>query len=197
MKSNIPKNFNSTKICVNQSRFLSFVHGVKSVDDVKKIIKEYRVKYYDATHVCYGYCILIKNDLSYSGSDDNEPKNSAVIPILKAIKQFDMVNTLIIVIRYFGTSLLGKKLLSKTYYDVSFKVLESLEKQQVTRMYHYEISFKINDTKLYQKMINQINEFTIIKKEYKSDCVRIELRSKDQINFDNDKITIRLKDYGY
>ena len=40
-----------------RSKFLAFAHPVRTVDEVKDIVAQYRKKYYDARHVCYAYML--------------------------------------------------------------------------------------------------------------------------------------------
>lgn len=63
------------------------------------------------------------NNVKYS--DDGEPKGTAGIRILNAIEHFDLMNQLVIVIRYFGGTNLGVGPLGKTYYNCAYKTLEN------------------------------------------------------------------------
>lgn len=55
------------------------------------------------THACYGYKIGDKE----RSSDAGEPAGTAGRPILYAIQQSGYNNVLVVVVRYFGGTLLG------------------------------------------------------------------------------------------
>ena len=57
-----------------RSKFLAFAHHVDDVEDVKRIVQEYRKKYYDARHVCYAY-MLGPEKLDFKANDDGEPRD--------------------------------------------------------------------------------------------------------------------------
>ena len=39
------------------SRFISFIYPVKSEEEIKDIVTGLKMKYYDARHHCYAYCL--------------------------------------------------------------------------------------------------------------------------------------------
>lgn len=77
---------------------------IASEDEAKAIIATYKKKYHDARHVCYAY--RLGADL-WRTKDDGEPHGTAGLPILRAIDGAKLDNILVIVVRYFGGTLLG------------------------------------------------------------------------------------------
>lgn len=96
-----------------KSRFLSFVHPVETESDALEIIEKARKKYYDSTHVVFAYKIKENNICRFS--DDGEPQGTAGIPVLDVITKNELENVLIIVVRYFGGTLLGAGGLVRAY----------------------------------------------------------------------------------
>ncbi len=88
------------------SKFLSFAYPVNSEDEVQKIISDLKKQYHDARHHCYAY-LLDDTPCRSRAFDDGEPKNSAGQPILGQIRSKRLINTLVVVVRYFGGTLLG------------------------------------------------------------------------------------------
>ncbi|HIE16290.1 MAG TPA: YigZ family protein [Bacteroidales bacterium] len=88
------------------SKFLSFVHPVTSEHKVKIILNNYRTKFYDARHHCFAFRIGIKHILERS-NDDGEPSGTAGKPILGQLYSYNLTNTIIVVVRYFGGTKLG------------------------------------------------------------------------------------------
>lgn len=89
-----------------RSKFISYAFPVRTVEETKEIIDEYRKKYYDARHVCWAY-MLGADRMSFRANDDGEPSSTAGKPILGQINSNELTDILIIVIRYFGGIELG------------------------------------------------------------------------------------------
>ncbi|MFA6924585.1 MAG: YigZ family protein [Bacteroidales bacterium] len=108
------------------SKFLSFAYPVSSVEETKSIINEIRKKHHSANHKCYAYVIGYKKTIQ-KASDDGEPSNTAGKPILNQITSNDLTNVLIVVVRYFGGSLLGINGLTKAYRNAAADSIEKAE----------------------------------------------------------------------
>ncbi len=85
---------------------MAFAYPVSSEDEAQALIKTLRSEYHDARHWCYAYR-LGPEPLTERSSDDGEPANSAGKPILNQLKVHQLINVLIVVVRYFGGTLLG------------------------------------------------------------------------------------------
>ena len=88
------------------SRFLAFGFPVSDESEIKSILFSLRKKYHDARHHCYAYRIGT-DPFRYRANDDGEPPGTAGKPIYGQIVSHDLTNILIVVVRYFGGTLLG------------------------------------------------------------------------------------------
>jgi uncharacterized YigZ family protein len=88
------------------SRFLGFCIPVNTLDHVKIELKKLKELHPKAVHHCYAYRLGFDQNL-YRANDDGEPSGSAGKPILGQIDSFGLTNILIVIVRYFGGSLLG------------------------------------------------------------------------------------------
>ena len=104
------------------SKFLSFAHDIKDEEEAKALIAGYKKKYHDARHVCYAY--RLGPDL-WRTKDDGEPHGTAGLPILRAIDGAKKDNILVVVIRYFGGTLLGTGGLMVAYREATKQALEA------------------------------------------------------------------------
>lgn len=105
-------------ITEKKSKFFSFVFHVESPGEVKRIVEEHRKRYYDARHVCWAYMLGPERE-EYRSNDDGEPSGTAGKPILGQINLYGLTNVLIIVVRYFGGTLLGTSGLIKAYREAA------------------------------------------------------------------------------
>lgn len=88
-----------------KSKFIATVKPVDNEDDAIAFINEIKSKYSDARHNVYAYVIDENNIFRYS--DDGEPQGTAGMPVLDTIRKEGLVDTAVVVTRYFGGILLG------------------------------------------------------------------------------------------
>lgn len=88
------------------SRFIAFAYPIASIDDVKKYVDALRQEHHKARHWCYAYRLGTDGN-QFRANDDGEPSGSAGRPILGQIDSFELTDVLVVVVRYFGGTLLG------------------------------------------------------------------------------------------
>lgn len=88
------------------SRFIAYAYPVLTADDVKKHIDDLRQEHHKARHWCYAYRLGTDGN-QFRANDDGEPSGSAGRPILGQIDSFELTDVLVVVVRYFGGTLLG------------------------------------------------------------------------------------------
>ena len=125
-------------ITEKRSKFLAFAHHVENVEDVKRLVAEYRKKYYDARHVCRAY-MLGHERTDFRANDDGEPSSTAGKPILGQINSLELTNVFVVVIRYFGGVLLGTSGLIIAYREAAAEALADSTIE--TRLIEEEISY--------------------------------------------------------
>ena len=88
------------------SKFIAMAFPVKETDQVREITDRLRKEYHDARHHCYAYMLGADRN-TWRVNDDGEPSGTAGRPILGQINSSELTDILIVVIRYFGGTLLG------------------------------------------------------------------------------------------
>ncbi len=106
------------------SRFIGLSYPVKSEEEVKTLLQKVKKEHPQANHHCYAYR-LTTDPTVFRFSDDREPSGSAGKPILGAIQSKGLTDILIVVVRYFGGTLLGVPGLIAAYRATALKVIES------------------------------------------------------------------------
>ena len=96
-----------------KSRFISYVYPVQAESEVWEKLDMLRKKHYDSTHVVYAYKLKENNMQRFS--DDGEPQGTAGVPVLDVINKTDITDVLVVVVRYFGGTLLGAGGLVRAY----------------------------------------------------------------------------------
>lgn len=162
-----------------KSKFLSFIFPVKTADEVKEIVDAHRKKYYDARHVCWAYMLGWERD-DFRSNDDGEPSGTAGRPILGQINSAELTDVLILVVRYFGGTLLGTSGLIKAYKEaaaaaiVNAKIVEQTVDEIITLHFRYE---QLNDV---MRVLKQFDSVTW-EQDFTEDC-RMTLRLRKSLS---------------
>lgn len=108
------------------SKFLAFAFPVTNEDEIQKRQEDVRKLHSKARHHCYAWKLGLDDNL-YRANDDGEPSGTAGRPILGQIESFELTNVLIIVVRYFGGTLLGTSGLIQAYRQSAQDALEQAQ----------------------------------------------------------------------
>ena len=151
-----------------RSKFLAFAHHVENTDDIKKLLADYRKKYYDARHVCYAY-MLGPERTDFRANDDGEPSSTAGKPILGQINSNELTDILIVVVRYYGGVNLGTSGLIVAYREAAADALAhaSIETRQVEEIVKYSFAYpQMNDV---MRIVKDMNP-RIVSQTYDNTC---------------------------
>ena len=99
------------EIIEKKSRFIGYAAQAHSEDEAKAFIGEISREHPKARHIAFAY-VLTNTARS---SDDGEPRGTAGLPIYNIINRRNQKNVVVVVVRYFGGTLLGKGGLIRAY----------------------------------------------------------------------------------
>lgn len=88
------------------SKFIAYSYPFTDENKLKDILSDVKSSHPKARHHCYAYRLGMDRSV-FRINDDNEPAGSAGRPILNTLLSNDLTNILVIVVRYFGGTLLG------------------------------------------------------------------------------------------
>ena len=106
------------------SKFLAYAYPVESENEIREYIQILKKEHYSARHHCFAWRLGVAKD-RFRTNDDGEPSSTAGRPILGQIQRLDLTNILIVVVRYFGGTLLGVSGLIKAYGDAAADALQN------------------------------------------------------------------------
>ena len=106
--------FSCEEIIINKSRFIGYAAPCSSENEALSFLQNIRDEHKTATHHCYAY-IIGENCGIMRYSDDGEPGGTAGLPIMDVMRTKSIVNCCIVVVRYFGGTLLGTGGLVRAY----------------------------------------------------------------------------------
>lgn len=122
------------------SKFLAYAYPITGTQDVKEKLQHLKKEHPKAVHHCYAYR-LGTDGTQFRANDDGEPSGSAGKPILGQIDSAGLTNVLVVVVRYFGGTLLGVPGLINAYKTATNMALDSVPKTEKWIEDFFEITF--------------------------------------------------------
>lgn len=162
------------------SKFIAYAYPISSDEAVKAILQKLRAEHSKARHFCWA--LRLSPDRSiFRIQDDGEPSGTAGRPILNTMLSADVTNLLIVVVRYFGGTLLGVPGLINAYKSAASEALKEaiIIKKTVNDIYLAEFDYLyMNDV---MRLIKE-EQINILEQHFDNTCsVTLEIR-KAQLN---------------
>jgi len=171
------------------SKFLAMAYPVSSQKDISQRLAELRKKYHDARHHCYAWR-LGPEKTEYRVNDDGEPSGSAGKPIFGQIQSRDLSDVLIVVIRYFGGTLLGVGGLIRAYRAAASDALDRNQVIELKVYYRMKVDFSYDRMNAVMKMIKDF-ELEFEDQHFDLDCslsLRVWKRKSEKVMLGFSKI---------
>lgn len=150
------------------SKFLAYAYPIKSDGNVKEYISALKALHPKAGHHCWA--LRLSPDRSvFRLNDDGEPSGTAGRPILNTILSFDLTNILVVVVRYFGGTLLGVPGLINAYKSATIDALNTAKIIELTVNDVYMISFNYIQMNDVMKIIKD-HSLTILNQQFENTC---------------------------
>lgn len=137
------------------SKFIGLVFPVTDTNDVKKYLQEVKKEHPKATHHCFAWRLGTDGN-QFRVNDDGEPSGSAGRPILAQIDSRGVTNVLVVVVRYFGGTLLGVPGLVNAYKSAAALCLQIVPLVQKNRTQQYCIRFDYTQMNEIMRVVKQV-----------------------------------------
>jgi uncharacterized YigZ family protein len=158
------------------SKFLAFAFPIQTEADAKSHLITLRELHPKAVHHCYAYRLGM-DKMAYRISDDGEPSGTAGRPILNTLYSRNLTNILIIVVRYFGGTLLGVPGLINAYKSASEYALADAEIVTKHLSNIYQLSFSYIQMNEVMKIVKDL-DLPISNQLFEMDCrMDVEIRT--------------------
>ena len=138
------------------SKFIAFAFPIETTDDFKQQLQLLKKEHPKAVHHCFAYRIGTDGN-NFRSSDDGEPSGTAGKPILGQIDSKELTNIAVIVVRYWGGTLLGVPGLINAYKNAAAMALQvtPIIEKQVELKYSIEFDYtQMNDVMMILKQYN-------------------------------------------
>lgn len=135
---------------IKGSRFIAVSVPVSSLNDVRNIISTLQHQHPHANHCCWA--VRLTSGVERS-NDDGEPNGSAGAPILQRLQRANLLDSLIVVVRYFGGTKLGVGGLIRAYGGCANAAIEHATIQAMRVVSIYELCFSYSEQSLIRPVV--------------------------------------------
>ena len=162
------------------SKFLAFAYPIQSENQIKEIVARLKAEHPKARHHCWAMRLSIDRSV-FKLNDDGEPSGTAGRPILNTLLSKDITNVLVVVVRYFGGTLLGVPGLINAYKTATEDALTNALIIEKTVNDIYTISFDYLQMNDVMRLIKDA-DLQIIEQQFDNNCsIQVSIR-KTQVN---------------
>ncbi len=122
------------------SKFIAYAFPVETEEEALQRVREVRKQHPKARHHCFAWRLGFGGE-RFRANDDGEPSGTAGRPILGQIDRWQLTNVVVVVVRYFGGTLLGTSGLIQAYKGSTAAALEAAEKVERMAEAYFEVNF--------------------------------------------------------
>lgn len=160
------------------SKFIAYAFPMAEEEAFREHLTEVRALHPKARHYCWAYRLSPDRQV-FRINDDGEPSGSAGRPILNVLLSYDVTNVFVVVVRYFGGTLLGVPGLINAYKTATKEALEAADivEKTVNDVYGVEFDYlAMNDV---MRVVKEEN-LNVLKQEFDNRCkLEFELRQNE------------------
>ncbi|MBC7399341.1 MAG: YigZ family protein [Mucilaginibacter sp.] len=168
------------------SKFLAYVYPITSETEIKGLVASLKSEHPKANHHCWAMRLTADRAV-FKLNDDGEPSGTAGRPILNILLSKDLTNILVVIVRYFGGTLLGVPGLINAYKMATEEALAHAVVIEKTVNDVYTISFDYLQMNDVMRLIKDA-DLTILNQQFDNDCsIQVSIR-KMQVNMVLDKL---------
>ncbi|MBU8869475.1 MAG: YigZ family protein [Gemmatimonadales bacterium] len=169
-----------------RSRFIALAWPAASEEDANARIAETARRYHDSRHVCHAWRLGVPPQTRENSNDAGEPSGTAGKPILASLRKSELVDSLVVVVRYFGGIKLGTGGLARAYGQAASEVLAASEVKKILLGKEFLLDFPYTLQKTIRHQITLAGG-RIVKEQYSEEVAwRIWLPHSCWRKFQND-----------
>jgi len=174
----VQKEFNNT-LEVKKSKFITYICPYS---DFKTLMQKLKSNHTKARHFVYAYRYLNEFDqIVENSSDDGEPKGTSGKPSLAVLSGANIINTALIIVRYFGGTRLGTGGLVRAYSDAVNEVCSISQFKTYEKLIQKTIQLEYSNLSKFEYKLNNL-DIKIISKEFSSNIILILEATQEKFN---------------
>lgn len=150
------------------SKFIAYAYPLRDEGAVKELVAALKTEHPKARHHCWAYRLTPDRSV-FRINDDGEPSGTAGRPILNSLLSADVTNVLVVVVRYFGGTLLGVPGLINAYKSAAQDALLAAEIVELTVNDIYRLTFSYAQLNEVMRVVKAEN-LDVLKQEFDNHC---------------------------
>jgi uncharacterized YigZ family protein len=162
------------------SKFMAFAYPINAEADIKQIVARLKADHAKANHHCWAMRLSMDRSI-FRINDDGEPSGTAGRPILNTLLSQNLTNILVVVVRYFGGTLLGVPGLINAYRSATEDALNTAKVIENTVNDIYTVRFNYQHMNEVMRIIKE-DALEVLEQQFDNLCIiKIAIR-KTQVN---------------
>jgi len=165
------------------SKFEGYVKSVYTEEEAEEFFQEIRSLHPKARHHCFAWR-MGHPEPAERVSDDGEPSGTAGRPILGQLIRWNVTNVMLIVVRYFGGTLLGTGGLIQAYKTCAEETLKQAKTKKIVAKEEWEINIDFGIVYILEEWAPKL-DLEILKRDHQKDRmtyhVSMEKKKADKI----------------
>jgi len=150
------------------SKFLAYAYPIEHENEVKILVDNLKKEHFKAVHHCYAYRLGLDRS-NFRVNDDGEPAGTAGRPILNTLLSQEITNILVVIVRYFGGTLLGVPGLINAYKSAAIEALAVADIIEKTINDIYNVNFEFVQMNDVMKIVKEFS-LKIRNQTYDNQC---------------------------
>jgi uncharacterized YigZ family protein len=150
------------------SKFLAYAYPIEHENEVKILVDNLKKEHFKAVHHCYAYRLGLDRS-NFRVNDDGEPSGTAGRPILNTLLSQEITNILVVIVRYFGGTLLGVPGLINAYKSAAIEALAVADIIEKTINDIYNVNFEFVQMNDVMKIVKEFS-LKIRNQTYDNQC---------------------------
>ena len=159
---------------IKKSRFIGIISPCQSEPEALLLLKNLHLRYPDASHIVYAYRIQSPDGLICRFHDAGEPSGTAGKPIFQHLEGKQLINLIVVVIRYFGGVKLGAGGLTRAYGNVAKQVIEAADLIDYVEFAELRLSLEYSQLQALEYQLKKLDG-SIIGQDF-SDTVNLRIK---------------------
>ena len=157
------------------SKFIAYAYPLRDEGAVKELVAALKADHPKARHHCWAYRLTPDRSV-FRINDDGEPSGTAGRPILNSLLSADVTNVLLVVVRYFGGTLLGVPGLIHAYKAAAQEALAAAEIVELTVNDVYRVTVAYEQLNEVMRIV-KAEDLNLLKQDFDNQCtVELEIR---------------------
>jgi uncharacterized YigZ family protein len=142
---------------IKKSRFIAMIFPCRDEQTVVRHLQRLHNEYSDATHIVYAYRLKTPQGFVYRFHDAGEPSGTAGKPIFQHLEGKQLIDVLLVVIRYFGGIKLGAGGLTRAYGNVAKRVIDEADIEPFIEMAQVKLSVTYSQLQPLEYLLKKLN----------------------------------------